>query len=161
MIQSDKLASIGQLAAGMAHEINNPIGFVNSNLSTLKSYLERLFDLLHAYSTFECSLSTDSEVLAELTRLKSEIELDYLLEDAPMLVNESIDGVARVRKIVQDLKSFSRTDVKLDWPLADLHVCLTTTLNIAHNEIKYKADDVKEFGQLPEVECLPIRRSAS
>jgi len=86
--------------------------------------------------------------------MKEKLELDYICEDAPQLINESIEGLSRVRTIVQDLKSFAHADAEPEWKLADLHECLDSTLSIANNEIKYKAQVVKEYGTLPEIECL-------
>lgn len=154
LLQSEKLASIGQLAAGVAHEINNPIGYVHSNLGTLENYLRDLFDLLAKYQESEADLN-DGGLRERIAALREKYDLDYLREDVPALMHESQEGITRVKKIVQDLKDFSRADSTLDFQLADLHHGLDSTLNIVHNEIKYKADVVKEYGDLPQIECLP------
>ena len=154
LIQSEKLASIGQLAAGVAHEINNPIGFIFSNFGTLEQYLEDLFQMLDAYEQAEASVS-DGAALARIRSLKADLDIDYLKEDIPNLMSESRDGIQRVRKIVQDLKDFSRVDARQEWESVDLHAGIDSTLNIVNNEIKYKADVVKHYGALPEVQCLP------
>jgi len=154
LMQSEKLASIGQLAAGVAHEINNPVGYVFSNFGTLEKYLADLFRVLEAYEQAEGELA-GSAAGARLAALRAEIELDYLKQDVPALMNESREGIKRVRKIVQDLKEFSHVDTKQDWEWTNLHLGIDSTLNIVNNEIKYKAEVVKHYGELPEVQCLP------
>ncbi|HSW04477.1 ATP-binding protein [Aquabacterium sp.] len=154
LMQSEKLASIGQLAAGVAHEINNPVGYVFSNFGTLERYLADLFRMLSAYEEAEPLLS-GTPAARRLAELRQEIELDYLKEDVPTLMAESCEGIKRVRKIVQDLKDFSHVDARQEWEWTDLHKGIDSTLNIVNNEIKYKAEVVKAYGVLPEVECLP------
>jgi len=154
LLQSERLASIGQLAAGVAHEINNPIGYVFSNFGTLEAYLERLFEMLDAYEQAEAALA-GSSIADRLATLRERVELDYLKQDIPMLMSESKEGLSRVRKIVQDLKEFSRVDTHQEWVWASLHQGIDSTLNIVANEIKYRADVRREYGALPDIECLP------
>jgi len=155
LLQSEKLASIGQLAAGVAHEINNPIGYVHSNIGTLENYIRDLFTLIDGLDTASNALPAQSEQKQAVETLKKRLDLPYLREDIPQLMEESREGITRVRKIVQDLKDFSRLDSSPDWQYANLHQGLDSTLNIVHNEIKYRAEVVKEYAQLPDVECLP------
>lgn len=154
LVQSEKLASLGQLAAGIAHEVNNPIGFVSSNLGALGSYFARLQDMLKAYRDAEPAIGP-ATLQASLVKLRSEMELAYILDDIPLLISESKDGISRVGQIVRDLKDFSRVDSSQDWQWSNLHQGIDSTLNIAASELKYKADLVKQYGVLPEVECLP------
>lgn len=154
LLQSERLASIGQLAAGVAHEINNPIGYVFSNFGTLEAYLQRLFEMLEAYEQAEPALAS-STIATQLAALRERVELDYLKQDIPMLMGESKEGLSRVRKIVQDLKDFSRVDTHQEWTWASLHQGIDSTLNIVANEIKYRADVRREYGSLPDIECLP------
>lgn len=154
LLQSEKLASIGQLAAGVAHEINNPIGYVHSNIGTLETYIQDLFSMLESYRRAEASI-TDHAVQAELASQRKEVDLDFLQGDIPLLVRESKEGISRVKQIVQDLKDFSHADNNPTFQWANLHQGLDATLNIVANEIKYKADIVRQYGQLPDVECLP------
>jgi signal transduction histidine kinase len=154
LLQSEKLASIGQLAAGVAHEINNPISFVFSNFGTLQTYVASLLRVLARYEAAEPFIA-DADVARGIADLREQVDLAFLQEDILALMAESRDGIERVRKIVQDLKDFSRVDAHQQWQWADLHQGIDSTLNIVNNEVKYKADVVKEYGAIPEVECLP------
>jgi len=150
LLQSEKMASIGQLAAGIAHEINNPIGFVNSNMGSLQAYVGTLLSVIDAYDAAVAGLPA---LAGRMAPVRAEADLDFLREDVTALVRESIDGLRRVKEIVQSLKDFSRVG-ETEWQLADLHQGLDSTLNIASNELKYKVTILKEYGKLPRIECL-------
>ncbi|PKO34307.1 MAG: histidine kinase [Betaproteobacteria bacterium HGW-Betaproteobacteria-7] len=152
LLQSEKMASIGQLAAGVAHEINNPVGFVSSNLGTLQRYINNMLRLLAAYEESEETMV--DAVLADIRRLKKEIDAAYLREDVVVLLSESLDGLQRVKRIVQDLKNFSHVD-RSEHEVANLEAGMESTLNVVWNELKYKAKVVKEYGNIPAIECVP------
>ena len=154
LLQSEKLASIGQLAAGVAHEINNPIGFVYSNLGTLQRYLTDLLGLIAAYESAESNIA-DAVVIEQLQAMKKKADLVFLREDITALMSESRDGITRVKDIVQNLKDFSHADAGDEWHWATLQQGLDSTLNIVWNELKYKCEVVKEYAVIPDIECLP------
>jgi two-component system NtrC family sensor kinase len=154
LLQSEKLASIGQLAAGLAHEINNPIGYIFSNFGTLETYIANLLQMLTVYEEIEPEMAA-SPFLEKIRQTREQVELDFLREDIHSLMSESKEGILRVRKIVQDLKDFSRIDASQEWQWVNLHDGIDSTLNIVNNEVKYKADLFKEYGNIPDIECLP------
>jgi signal transduction histidine kinase len=149
LLQSEKMASIGQLAAGVAHEINNPVGYVYSNVGSLERYVQ---DLLRVVDAYGAALPAPG---AELKHVLEQADLPFLREDVVTLLGESREGLDRVRSIVQNLKDFSRVDAGDEWLIADLTDGLRSTLNIVRNELKYRAEVTCDFKPLPPIECLP------
>jgi signal transduction histidine kinase len=151
ILQQEKLASIGQLAAGVAHEINNPVGFITSNLRTLEGYLSNLTRYLKLVK--EAVLVALPPAHRDLVdRAEKEFDIEFIVADAPLSVAESLDGTSRVSRIVSDLVGFSRND-EAEFAAVDLNECLETSVNIVNSELKYVATVVKNYGTLPQVEC--------
>ena len=143
LMQSEKLASLGEMAAGVAHEINNPVGYVSSNLTTLQKYLTVYEEVLDAPVTDEAAMAA----------LKKKVNFAYIRSDVRNLVNETQEGVERVKTIIKDLKDYARTNTSSNFIPSDIHVGLKSTLNIANNQIKNRAQIKLELGDLPLVAC--------
>ncbi len=163
LLQSDKLASIGQLAAGIAHEINNPTGFVSSNLSTLSDYMKDIHGLIVEYRRLITALGGDKDhgesshysgFIERIKALEKESDINFILNDISHLIAESYEGTDKIKKIIQDLKDFAHPgEDKLKY--ADINKNLDSTLNVVWNELKYKAKVIKDYGDLPDVKCYP------
>ncbi len=164
LMQQEKMASIGHLAAGVAHEINNPMGFVSSNLNILDEYEKDIRSLIEQYISFLSELKvavtaqkdrTDIiERIEHINKFEEEIDINYILKDVPNLIDESLEGAQRIKKIVMDLKDFAHPGED-ELMFTDINKSLDSTLNVVWNELKYKAKIVKDYGDLAPVKCYP------
>lgn len=150
MVHSEKMRSLGQLVAGITHEINNPINFVYGNMIHLKKYTNALIEIINLYEMFEDELSEEKRV--ELKSLKEQAELTFIKEDLPNLLNSCYEGTERTKNIILDLKNFSRFEEVVINNI-DLKKEIDTTLNILHNKIKSKVKIIKYYDKdMPLIE---------
>ncbi len=158
LVQSEKLACIGQLAAGVAHEMNTPVGFVASNFETLENYMEKIKELLQMYGELlgeiEASEKTElSDKANTISKSQNDMKIDFILKDLPGLFNDSREGIDRVTSIVQNLRDFSRIDPSGNPDEYNINDGVKTTLIVAQNEIKYDADIKTELSEVPLIFC--------
>lgn len=155
MVQSEKMSSLGQLVAGIAHEINNPVSFIHGNLSHVDRYSKDLLKLVQVYQSHYPN--PPKKILSIL----DELELDFLSEDLGKILQSMQSGTNRIRQIVVSLQNFSWLD-RSELMAVDLHECIDNTLNILDHKLRGIADSenievLKDYGELPLVECYPSK----
>ncbi|BAL25712.1 ATP-binding protein [Azoarcus sp. KH32C] len=150
LVQTEKLVGLGGLAAGVAHEINNPIGFVSSNFAVLANYVQDLLELIERYEALLADTS-DLQTQTVVRRLHDEADIDFVREDAQALIAETRDGLQRVIRIVADLREFSRVDASTDWGTVDIHQAIEMTLRVVAPTLAGKATVVREEAALPSI----------
>ncbi|GAB2496055.1 sensor histidine kinase [Algoriphagus taiwanensis] len=152
LVNQEKMASLGQLTAGIAHEINNPINFVSSNITPLKRDIKDIMEVIDFYRS-SAEKEFKPETIKSAKKLEEELELDYVLDEVDQLLRGMEDGAKRTVEIVKGLRLFSRVDEQ-DVKKVDLHDGINSTLILLNSSIPGKVRIIREFGELPMVECL-------
>lgn len=156
LLISEKMASIGQLAAGVAHEINNPVGFISSNLKTLSDYFTDLVGLISMYREIVSQPIQSHEINEKAKKIadyEKKIDLEYILKDIEDLIGDCSEGTERIKKIVIDMKDFAHPGENKP-SMSDINRCIESTLHMVWNELKYKTTVHSDLGEIPDIECV-------
>lgn len=154
LIRSEKMASLGLLAAGVAHEINNPVGFVTSNIETLREYTETFSKLIELYQKLSRKGDRKTPLEQEILHIEETEDIDFLIQDVQPMLDDSLAGLDRVKDIVNSLKSFARTETT-ESRTADINQCIENALKLVWNEVKYNSVVVKKLEEVPQIDCYP------
>ncbi len=154
LIQSEKMASIGQLAAGVAHEINNPMAYIASNIEFMGEFAQAARQVEVAQAEVNASLPPEDAALRRLAEVKARVDYDFQLGELDSIIQESREGAQRVNRIVESLREFSTMGRGVNWEMVDLHQGLESALRLLQGELKHRIKVVKDYGELPRVECL-------
>jgi signal transduction histidine kinase len=151
LVHSEKMRGLGQLVAGVAHELNNPLSFISGNVEHLRAAVARIGQLLDAYA----GLTLPPETAARIAALRQELRIDEVSADLPQLLDDCEEGARRTKRIVAELRAFSRSNERETWQYADLHRGLDSTLALLAHRLKNGVRVHRAYGTIPEVECLP------
>jgi signal transduction histidine kinase len=158
LFQSEKLAAIGQLAAGVAHEINNPVGFISNNIEILKEYIMAYKKITQTTGDLKRSIEDQDlekarSIIEGLTKLEEECNIEFIKNDVDGLIDKSRIGIERIKKIVLDLRVFARQDSEDAREIIKIEEVIEGILGIVHSELKYKAEVIKEYTNTTSVKC--------